>query len=313
MTKKISIIVPIYNEEANISLIAQALKGVMEKLTATHDYELLLVNDGSKDGSQAKIEELSRLDNKIRYIELSRNFGKEAALSAALAEVSADAALMIDADLQHPVELIPEFIAKWEAGADVVVGVRTGNKGEGLIKRYGSKLFYYVMKNISKTPVLAGSTDFRLVDRKVIDAFNKLEERDRMTRALIDWLGFRRDYIKFEAGERVSGRAGYGVFKLIHLALSSFVSHSLIPLKLAGYLGVIITLLSGLLGLVILIGKYLFGFGWVMSITGTAQLAILNIFLIGIVLSSLGLVALYVALIRDEVTGRPLYVVRNRK
>lgn len=311
--EKISIIVPVYNEEKNIPSFFAALVGVMDKLGCP--YEVIFVNDGSRDVSAKELEKLGAGESgrEIRVLEFSRNFGKEIALTAGLNHCTGDAALMIDADLQHPVELIPEFIAKWRAGAEVVIGIRKKNENCGFIKHYGSVLFYKVIGRISEIPMIPNATDFRLLDRQVIDAFNKLKERGRLTRALIAWLGFRRDYIYFEARERANGIASYNIKKLVSLAMNSFISLSLFPLKLAGYLGVLIILTVGPFGLYVLIGRYLANWAFPASFSGPAQLALLITFFIGIVLCSLGLVALYIAHIHSEVLGRPLYIIRKQK
>jgi len=212
--------------------------------------------------------------------------------------------------LQHPIEKIPEFIEKWEGGAEVVVGVREKNRGEGLVKKIGSYFFYKIINRISDMEIVTRATDFRLLDRIVIDEFNRLTEKNRMTRALIDWLGFRRDYVHFEANERIFGAPSYGFWKLTRLAFNSVISFSLFPLKLAGYLGIIITLGSGLLGIFVMFDRYIskeFGF------SGSAILAVVILFLIGIVLICLGFIALYIANIHAEVTNRPMYIIRKNK
>jgi polyisoprenyl-phosphate glycosyltransferase len=309
--KAISLIVPIYNEEKNIKLFYQALAKVINDPAWV--FELIFVNDGSTDQSAAIITELAKADPRVKYLEFSRNFGKEIATTAGLNYAQGDAAIMIDADLQHPVELIPELIARWQNGAEVVIGVRRSNKGEGLIKKLGSGLFYKIINQIADVKIIPQATDFRLLDRVVIDEFNRFTENNRMTRALIDWLGFKRDYVYFDASPRKNGQAKYGFWKLFHLAVNSFISLSLLPLKLAGYLGVIIVVLSGILGLYILIGKYIFHLYYASSFSGPAQLAILIVFLVGIILMSLGLIALYIADIHGEVANRPLYVIRKKK
>jgi polyisoprenyl-phosphate glycosyltransferase len=217
---------------------------------------------------------------------------------------------MIDADLQHPAEVIREFLGKWEKGAEVVIGVREKNKGESFAKKAGSFLFYKIINCISDTKIVPNATDFRLIDRVVIDEFNKMTERNRMTRALIDWMGFRRDYIFFKANERLHGVASYSYLKLFRLAFNSMISLSLFPLKLAGYLGIIITFLSGILGIFIFTSQYIMH---TMNYSGSAILAVIILFLIGIVLICLGLIALYIANIHSEVVNRPLYVIRKRK
>lgn len=307
----ISVIIPVYNEAENIPIFFASLSKVLSPLAAKYDWEIIFVDDGSTDASGAQLRKLA--DSRVRVLEFSRNFGKEAALSAGLNQARGAAAIMIDADLQHPVELIPEFIKKWEAGAEVVVGIRKTNRRAGIVKRAGSCVFYKIMRRISAVQIKPNETDFRLVDREVIDAFNRLTETGRMTRALINWLGFKRDYIYFEANDRTNGRAGYSFSKLVALALNSFVSLSLLPLKMAGYLGVFIVLGVGIFGFYVFIGKYIFEWAFPSSFSGSAQLALLITFLVGVILSSLGLVALYVAQIHNEILGRPLYIIRRKK
>lgn len=311
MQKIISIIVPVYNEEKNTSLVHAEILNIFS--TLSYDYEIIYVNDGSTDRSQLVIEGLAKTDKRVKSIEFSRNFGKEAATSAGLSHSVGDAAIMIDADLQHPVLLIPKLIQRWEDGSDVVIGVRTKNNGASLVKRFGSFLYYKIINTISDTPIRSGATDFRLLDRKVVVEFNRFTENQRMTRGLIDWLGFKRDFVEFEAGERADGVASYSFLKLIKLAISSSVAHSLVPLKITGYLGLIIVSISGLSGLIILIQHYVFGDILFWNVSSNAQLVIFMIFLIGIILSCLGIIALYIGNIQSEVSNRPLYVVRSTK
>jgi len=313
MSKLISIIIPVYNEEKNIPLIYGELIKVWEDLKKKYDYEIIFVDDGSMDNSENILEEIAKNNPLVKFIQFSRNFGKEIALSAGLDVAIGDAVFMIDADLQHPAELMPNFIEKWQNGAEVVVGVRNKNKGEGLIKKLGSFFFYKIMNAVGETKIMPRATDYRLLDKKVVLAFRRLMEHGRMTRGLIAWLGFKRDYIYFDANERIHGKARYNKAKLMKLALSSIVAHSLFPLKLAGYLGVIIISFSSGLGLFIIIEMYLLRDPWGLSITGTAALAVLILFLVGIILCCLGFIALYIANINNEVTNRPLYVIRKKK
>jgi polyisoprenyl-phosphate glycosyltransferase len=312
MSKTISIIVPAYNEERNVPLMAAAIAEVFSTIP-NYSYELIYVNDGSRDNTQVVIEALATANPKIKTIEFSRNFGKEAATSAGYHYATGNAVLAIDADLQHPPVLIPAFIKKWEEGSDVVIGLRRKSLGQTWFKSICSTLFYKMINAISDTPIQPQATDFRLIDRVVIDEFNKMSERDRMTRGLIDWLGFRRDFIEFEAPERLHGEASYSFLKLMKLAVSSTVQHSLVPLKLAGYLGMFITCMAGLGGLLVIVEQYICHDPLHWGITGTAQLAIMLVFFIGIVLICLGLIALYIGTIHSEVSGRPLYVVRSVK
>ncbi len=313
MTKKIiSVIIPVHNEEQNIPLMHAALLDVFKKLPHYFS-EFIFIDDGSTDHSADVLGGLCSRDPNVKYIGLSRNFGKEMATTAGIHIAQGAAVIMVDADLQHPPKLIPLFLERWEAGAEVVVGVRSRLTGEGIVKRWGSKLFYRIIGMISNTEFEHGETDFRLIDRTVVEAYKDFPEHERMTRSLINWLGFRRERVYFEAPARVHGEVQYSTIKLIRLAINSFLSHSLLPLRLAGYLGAAITVFSGLLGVVVVVEKYILPdpFNW--GVTGSAQLAILNVFLVGIVLMSLGIIGLYVGAIHTEVSGRPLYVIRSKK
>jgi dolichol-phosphate mannosyltransferase len=323
MNKKlISIIIPIYNEEENIPLIFSAVEKVMEK-ESDYDCEIIFIDDGSSDDSAAVIGSIietrrgamieTRRGASVHVLEFSRNFGKEPATSAGLEYAKGSAVIMIDADLQHPPSLIPEFLRKWEAGAEVVVGVREKSKGVGFFKKLSSMLYYHLINAMTETTITPRATDYRLLDKKVVKELNKLTEKNRMTRALIDWLGFKREYVYFVAEERANGEASYGFLQLLKLAVDSMVAMSLLPLKLAGYGGVVIILFSGSLGGFIFVEKYLLHDPWGMSISGSAILAVIILFLVGIILASLGLMALYIASIHAEVVDRPLYVIRNKK
>ncbi len=309
----ISIVVPMWNESEGIPKFCERLLGVTKKLVRKKDYnfEYIFVDDGSTDSTVEIIGNLARRrSSPVTLIELSRNFGKEIAVTAGLHASRGDAVIIMDADLQHPVELIPAFLESWRNGAEVVVGVRKRYQKESVWKRVTSWIFYKMMNRISNMNTVPGSSDFRLLDRQVVDVFNRLTERNRMTRGLIDWLGFRRAYIEFTAPPREYGQAGYSFNKLFGLAVNSFVSLSVFPLRLAGYVGIGIMALSGILGVFILIEDVILGDPLGLNFSGPAMLAVLNMFWIGIVLSALGLVALYIANIHAEVINRPLYVVR---
>ncbi|MFH1037060.1 MAG: glycosyltransferase family 2 protein [PVC group bacterium] len=312
MKKLISIIIPVHNESGNIPIIYESLVRISDRLSDKYNCEIIFIDDGSTDDSARVIEKISGADSRVKYIELTRNFGKEVALTAGIKNCRGDACLMLDADLQHPVELIPEFIEKWEKGAETVVGIRKKYRKEELIKRMGSALFYKIINRIAAIPITPDTTDFRLLDKAVIDAFNNLTERNRMSRALIDWLGFSREYIYFEARERRHGQASYTFLKLLRLAMNSFVALSIFPLKIAGYLGLVITAFSGLLGLFIIIEDFVLNDPLRLNFSGPVMLAVFVTFLVGVVLTCLGLIALYIAGIHAEVVNRPLYVIRRK-
>ncbi len=307
----VSIVIPFLNEEESIPKLYAALNAALLPLKDI-SFEYLFVNDGSSDKSGSVVAGLMAKDSRVRYIEFTRNFGKEMATTAGLLEAKGDATIMIDADLQHPPSYIPQMLVLWSQGAEVVVGVRVRNSNEGILKRVGSAWFHALVNAISQQPLVHGETDFRLVDSTVIDAYRELRERQRMTRQLINWLGFRQVNFPFEAPARLHGQASYTPFKLVQLAITSFTRHSLLPLRLAGIAGVVITGLSFLLGLIIFINRYIFHDVLDWHVTGTSQLAVLNVFLIGLVLMALGLIALYIENIHLEVTGRPLYVIRSK-
>ena len=309
--KVISLVVPLYNEETNLKLLHKALDKAVAKLP--YRFEMIFIDDGSIDGSGEELRKLATKDNRIKIIEFVRNFGKEVATTAGLNHAQGAAAILIDADLQHPPDLIPEFVEKWKAGAEVVVGVRRGKEHTSWLKSLAGRWFYRILNAMSPTKVIPMATDYRLLDRAVIDEFNRFTEHSRMTRGLIDWLGFRRDFVYFEAAKRQHGQAKYSFRKLFGLAVQSFVALSLFPLKAAGYAGVIITLMSGFFGLFILINNYALDDPWHLNFSGSAILAVIILFMVGVILMALGLMALYIAHIHAEVANRPLYVVRKSK
>jgi dolichol-phosphate mannosyltransferase len=305
----ISIIIPAFNESANLRPMHESIRKTVQGLK--YHFEFIFVDDGSTDRSEEVMQRLRVRDKRVRIVALVRNFGKEIAVTAGLHEAKGEAAIIIDADMQHPVEMIPTFLERWQKGAEVVVGVRRSNGGAPRARRAGSAIFYWMMRRISDTTFVPNSTDYRLLDRAVIDEFNRLTERNRMTRGLIDWLGFRHDYVYFKAKPRTGGGPSYSFLKLAGLAINSVVSLSLLPLKLVGYLGIAIIFTAGPLGLFLYFEKYLFDDPLHLSPSGPALLGVMILFLIGVVLVALGLIALYIASIHGEVVNRPLYVVRR--
>jgi dolichol-phosphate mannosyltransferase len=309
MNKLISIIIPAFNEEKNIPPLYESIKEVIAK-AGDYDFEIIFINDGSEDGSLSQMRKLEKEDSSVKTIDFSRNFGKEMATTAGINSCQGEACIIIDADLQHPAEKMLDFLSKWEEGGEVIIGIRKTNKGEGIVKKVGSYFFYKLINLISETKIIPNATDFRLLDRVVIEEFNKLTEKTRITRGLIEWLGFRREFVYFDANPRINGRASYGTLKLFKLAFSSIISLTFFPLKIAGYLGIFITVISGALGIFIFITGYITK---TMFYTGPAVLAVLILFLIGIVLICLGFIALYIANIHAEVGNRPMYIVRRDK
>jgi dolichol-phosphate mannosyltransferase len=307
--KKITIVIPVYCESQGLKALYGRLQKVIS-LLPEYSWEYIFVNDGSTDNSLDVIGELCNIDPKVKAIDLSRNFGKEIALTAGVLEaLHSDAVICIDADLQHPPELIPQLISFWKSGVDVVITIRAESKNQSLIRRVGSVIYYGLMSRLSDLQMAAKTTDFGLYDAKVIQAFSKITERQRVFRGIIDWMGFRRAFVEFVADERHSGEAKYSYPKLWSLAVISITSFSLWPLRIAGYLGIAITSISTLLLIWMLVDKLL---GNKLAFTSLAIVVVANTFLMGIVLIAIGLVALYIGNIHTEVINRPLYIIRER-
>ena len=307
----ISIVIPVHNEAEGIAdFLNSKLFPVIEEIKKYH-VELILVDDGSSDNTLSILDQYATDNKQIKIIALSRNFGKEAALSAGFQYATGDAVITIDADGQQPPKLIPDFITKWENGAEIVTGVRDHYTKHGLIQKIGSKLFYWLLRKMGNSHTVPGSTDFRLIDRTVVDEFNRLSEHNRITRGLIDWLGFKQEYITYTYGVRMAGKPSYNLKKLFKLAMDSFISMSTTPLIILGYLGAIITILSGALGLFCIIKQYILDdplkFYWNVAV----QMTIFITFLIGIVLISQAITAFYISHIHAETQGRPLYIVNK--
>lgn len=303
----LSLVIPVYNESHGLPKFHESLLDVLRSLPNT-SFELLYCDDGSTDGSTRIIQDLAKTDERVKLVRLSRNFGKEIATTAGIHEARGDAIMTLDADGQHPVELIPDFLARWRAGRKVVIGVRAANQREGFVKRYGSKLFYRLFNLLTGTKLLAGASDFRLIDRTVQQDFMRMTERNRITRGLIDWLGYERDYITFLAKPRLHDTPGYSFKKLFKLAVDSIISLSISPLYIAAYIGAVILPLSLILG-VLIVGEMLLGDPLQWRVTGSAYVVVLLLFLIGILLVSQGIIGLYLSHIHMETQNRPLYVI----
>jgi len=308
----LSIVVPAYNESEGINDFHSKLLLPVLKKSVKNLYEIIYVNDGSKDDTLAKLNAIAITDKHVKVVNLSKNFGKEIALTAGIANATGDAIIILDSDGQHPPAIIPQFIKKWQAGAQVVIGVRISNTKEGVIKRWGSKMFYQIFNSTSGAEIVPRSTDFRLIDRVVANEFLRLTERNRISRGLIDWLGFERDYIEFDSPARLAGEASYNIRQLVKLAMNSFTSLSLKPLFFFGWLGLFITIFSLFVGIAIFIEQFLLGDPLALNFTGAALLGIFISFLVGIVLTSQGVIAIYLSHVHGQTQGRPLYIVNPK-
>ena len=313
MSKLISVVVPVCNEEKGIrKFLDERLLPELKKIDK-YSFEVIIVNDGSKDKTLEIISDYAEKNKSIKVVSLVRNFGKEMALSAGLSYSEGDAVLTIDSDGQQPPERIKDFIKAWEDGAEIVTGVRDHYTKHGLIPKLGSKLFYRLLKMMGNKTTVPGSTDFRLMDRVVVDEFNELTEHNRITRGLVDWLGYDKKDIYYTYGERMAGKPSYNFRKLFNLAIDSFVSMSTTPLVIFGYLGVFITFFSFVLGMFCIINQYILSDPLHLYWNGAVQMAIFITFLVGLVLISQSITALYISHIHAETQNRPLYIVSRKK
>ena len=313
MSKKISVVVPIYNEEKGIKKFLDERLFVALSEVKDYKFEVILVNDGSKDKTLESLQDYAKTNKDIKVVSLVRNFGKEMALSAGLAYAEGDAVLTIDSDGQQPPERIKDFIKAWEKGAEIVVGVRDRYTKHGLIPKLGSKLFYWLLKLMGNKTTVPGSTDFRLMDRVVVDEFNTLTEHNRITRGLVDWMGYEKVDIYYTYGARMTGRPSYNFKKLWNLAIDSFVSMSTTPLVIFGYIGIFITIGSFILGVFCIINQYILGDPLGLYWNGAVQMAIFITFLVGLVLISQSITALYISHIHAETQNRPLFIVSKKQ
>ena len=305
--KSITLLIPVYNESKNLEKLCNELQ-ILFQLELNYSFRVLFVDDGSSDNTVDIIENLIHSDDRIQLIELSRNFGKEAAVTAGLDYVSSDALVIMDADLQHPPVLISDFIREWEKGYDIVATKRIKIDKQPMFRRIGSHFFYRVINLISETEMISNTTDFRLLDKKVVDALRSFTERNRLVRGIIDWMGFKKTFLEFSAPQRFAGQSVYSYGRLFALAINSFTSFSLFPLKLTGFIGLFITLFSFPTLCVSLIDRLFFKF---LLVSNIVIILLANSFFMGITLMSLGMIALYIGNIHREVLNRPLYIVRR--
>ncbi|GKU80195.1 glycosyltransferase family 2 protein [Paenibacillus sp. L3-i20] len=300
-----SIIVPMYNEEAVIEHTYERLKVVMD--SAGQPYELIFVNDGSKDRTVELMKRIGDLDPNVRLIDFSRNFGHQIAISAGMDYAQGDAIIVIDADLQDPPEVILDMIDKWKEGFEVVYGRRLKRKGETLFKKLTAMAFYRVLRSMTNVDIPLDTGDFRLIDRKVCDVLRGLKEKNRFVRGLISWIGFRQTSVEYVREERFAGETKYPLRKMIRFALDGITSFSYKPLKIATYLGFFLSL-GSFIYLLIVIYQRLFTNT---TETGWTTIVGLNLLFNGIILILLGVIGEYIGRIYDESKNRPLYIVRE--
>lgn len=304
-TQKISILIPVYNEEGNIPIISEVIDTIFKNLE--QDYEIIFVNDGSSDKSLSIIKEVAALNTSIKYISFSRNFGKDNALLAGFKYSDSDALVTIDADLQHPPELIPKMIALWQEGNDVVYTYREDrNEHTSSFNQFASRMFYKVLNSLSDVELEDGLADYRLLDRKVITTFNNLHEDRPFFRGLIKWVGFTQIGIPYKPDARKTGDSKYSNRQLLRLALTGITSFSTKPLLIAIYLGFVFSLLSILYIPYVIISIYQ---GW--AISGWTSIIVTIAFFGGLQLMILGIIGLYLGKLFMQSKQRPHYIVKE--
>ncbi|MEZ5783237.1 MAG: glycosyltransferase family 2 protein [Rhizobiaceae bacterium] len=302
----LSIVVPVYNEEGAIDLFLGRLRPILQQ-QELGGYEIIFVNDGSRDKTLAVLEAHARQSSDIRIVDLSRNFGKEAALTAGIDHATGDAVIPIDVDLQDPPELIAEMLARWREGYDVVLAARNDRSSDTRFKRVTASLFYRIMLRLSDVEIPAQTGDFRLMDRRVVEALKLMPERARFMKGVFAWVGFRTSTIYFKREKRQAGEAQQSLGKLVRLAVDGIVSFTSLPLRIWSFIGAAIAAFSLLYMMFIVVRTVFMG----ADVPGYASLAVLILFFSGLILLSIGVLGEYLARIYIEVKQRPLYIVRD--
>lgn len=304
----ISIVSPVYDEEAGIEEFHRRLSACLEGLAADLDFEVVYVNDGSVDRSLELLREIVADDDRVRVVDLSRNFGHQIALSAGVDHAHGDAIVVIDSDLQDPPEVIPEMIERWRKGFKVVYGVRVSRSGETRFKLWTSKLYYGFIDRVSEVPLPRQAGDFRLLDRQVVDVLDQMPERNRYVRGMVAWVGFPQCAVEYERDPRYAGKTKYSLTKMIRLGLDGITSFSDRPLRLATEVGVLVTVVSFAFGLWVILASIADPSG---GSRGWPSLMAVVLFLGGVQLLCVGVLGEYVGRVYRETKGRPLYVVND--
>lgn len=302
----LSIVVPIFNESPNLDGFFARLMPALE--ASGEAFEVICIDDGSKDDSVAKLKLRNEADSRIKLLVFSRNFGKEAALSAGLANAAGDAVIPIDADLQHPPEIIPQMVAKWREGYDVVYAVRRERTGQSLMSRLQAHAFYWVFDKLSEVPLPREVGDFRLLDRKVVDAINAMPERTRFMKGIFAWVGFRQIGLPYDQEERQHGESSFSAMRLLRFAFDGLVAFSDMPLRMWTVIGAGVSGFAFLYIVVRLLRTLFYG----IDVPGYESIIVIMLFLGGVQLITLGIIGHYLGRVFNEVKGRPLYIVRER-
>jgi polyisoprenyl-phosphate glycosyltransferase len=300
----LSVVAPLYNEEATVREFHRRVSEAIEDLP----YELILVDDGSSDGTAEILEELAGNDPRVKLVLLSRNFGHQAAITAGLDHAAGNAVVMIDADLQDPPELIPQLLDRWYEGFDVISAVREAREGETWLKLATARGFYRIFAKLAQIDLQAQAADFRLLDRSALDALNSMRERNRFLRGMSVWVGFKQTAVPFQRDARYAGKTKYTPRKMLRFSLDAISSFSHVPLQLATYLGFLFSVIA-FLAIPVAIGFRIAG----QFVPGITTVLLVVLLLGGIQLITVGIIGEYLGRVYDEVKGRPLYVVRERR
>jgi dolichol-phosphate mannosyltransferase len=303
MIPTISIVVPVYNEEKSIRLMYDRLLASITVISS--NFEIIFVNDGSRDNSFLELVKLSKEDERVKYINFSRNFGHQIAVTAGLDKSKGDAVVIIDGDLQDPPEVIPEMYAKHKEGFEVVYGQRLKRKGESLFKKLTAKYFYRILKKITNVNIPVDTGDFRLIDRKIVNDLKNMPEQNKFLRGQIAWLGYRQTSVFFERDERQFGETGYPFSKMLKFALDGITGFSDVPLQFVTKTGIFISFISFLVILYAIFSHFILE----RTITGWTSLIISSMFIGGVQLISIGIIGEYISRINKNVQNRPLYII----
>lgn len=304
--RKVTILIPCFNEEQNLPMLYSHLRKLMDGEKA-YRWEVLFVNDGSCDHTLDVIKELRATDHRISFIDLSRNFGKEAAMLADFDYATGDSMIIMDADLQHPVEVIPKMIKHWAEGYDDVYARRITRGKESWLRKHLSILYYRLLQKTTRIEILQNVGDFRLLDRKCIDVMRQLHEHERNTKGMFCWIGFRKKEIMFEQGDRMAGQSSWNFMSLLNLAIEGITSFTTVPLRIATVAGIFVSLVAFLYMCFVLVKTILYG----ETVQGFPTLVTIILFLGGVQLLSLGIIGEYLGKVFYETKNRPVYVVRE--
>jgi len=302
--KMVTILIPAYNEEEVLEKLYDRLTEVIASIK-NYEFEILFVNDGSKDDTINIIKNYRERDKRISYVSLSRNFGKETAMIAGLDYAKGDAVVIIDADLQDPPELIPEMIKYWEDGYDDIYAKRRDRDGETWFKKWSSKTFYRILQGMTKIPIQKDTGDFRLLDRRCVEALKKLRETQRYTKGMFSWIGYNKKEILFDRDPRAAGKTKWNYFKLMDLAIEGITSFTTFPLRVSSFLGIGISFLAFIYMIIIIVKTLIYG----EVVQGYPSLMVVLLFLGGAQLISIGIIGEYIGRIFNETKRRPLYFI----